>query len=105
MSDKMCKLHVTQPSYKIRFHNGDEVVGEFDFNDIPTFIGNVDESADIFIKQVLTRIEGRLIEERNNALDEAMQVVDDYEGHTNDDGATICDCLPDLEYKIERLKR
>ena len=89
----------------MRFHNGDEVVGEFDFNDVPTFIGDAAKSAELFLTEVLTRMEGRLNEEFNNALDEAMKVVDDYEGHTDDHGATICDCLPDLEYKIEKLKR
>ena len=84
---------------------GSVLVGEFDFNDVPTFIGDAAKSAELFLTEVLTRMEGRLNEEFNNALDEAMKIVDDYEGYTDDHGATICDCLPDLEYKIEKLKR
>jgi hypothetical protein len=54
--DKPFETNESIPPFTIRFHNGEDEIGMFDFSQSPaTFRGDVDESARLFVEAVITQ--------------------------------------------------
>ena len=67
-----------KPSYSITFHCGNRQVGALDFNGPEmTFIGDMDESAKLFLELVATSFKTRLEQERAEEREACIKIVED----------------------------
>jgi len=65
-----------KPNYSIIFHRGNEQIGVLDFNGPKmTFIGDMDESAKLFLELVATSFKTRLEQERAEEREACAKAV------------------------------
>jgi hypothetical protein len=69
-----------KPNYNIIFHRGNTQIGVLDFNGPEmTFIGDIDESAKLFLELVATSFKTRLEQERAEEREACAKVCDELQ--------------------------